>query len=445
VIIDAASAFAHGQVYVALSRCRTLDGLFLTSMLSPRVLIKDGSVTEFMNTAEQQQPDNRRLEQAAVAYRQTLLHELFDFSLLKNRAGRLLYLFNENRALLIPEVVESFGAMDAVIASEMVAVAAKFTMQIDWLLSQNPDITTNAPLQDRVIKACGYFAERLQPQVAPTALMHEQLDIDNKEIRKALHDALRRFREELLRKTACIDSCKNGFSLAAYLDARARGSIEKPEEKKRRRAVRTEGDEEHALSEDNALVVRLKAWRRRTADEADVPAFMILHQKTLLQIASVMPSSEKTLAAIKGMGKKTVARFGDEILRVISEYCAENNIPLPPDPEPTGEVDALPPKVKVDTRQVTFDLVMSGKALVEIAAERGLTLNTIEGHIADFIRKGTVGIDRFMPPGKVLKIRDHFLAQENRGLTAAKNHFGEECSYGELKMVLAHMEFEGPG
>jgi len=445
VIIDAASAFAHGQVYVALSRCRTLEGLFLTSKLSARVLIKDSSVSGFLDKAQQEHPDNGRLQQAAATYRKTLLYELFDFSLLKSRSGRMLYLLQENREILLPEVVESFRALDAMVGAEVVAIAAKFTVQIGNLLSANPDTDSNEPLQDRVRKAAGYFAELLQPRATEIAAMDDKLDSDNKEIRKALHDSLRRFREELLRKTACLDSCRNGFSLAAYLEARAKGSIEKPEEKKRRRAARTDAAEESSLYTDDGLVANLKDWRRRTANEEGMAEFMILHQKTLMQIAAKMPSSFQELLQIKGMGKMKVSRFGDDILQVISEYCAENNTPFTPASEPPVAVDPPRPKEKVDTRSVTFDLFMSGKSIAEIASERNLAQTTIEGHLADFIRKGTLSIDRFLTTDTVARVREFFLSQESRELTPAKNHFGDEFSYGELRMVAACMEFEGAG
>lgn len=442
VIIDAASAFAHGQVYVALSRCRTLEGLFLTSKLSPHVLIKNTSVAEFSEKARLNQPDRKRLRQAAVSYRQSLLYELFDFSLLKNRSRYFLDLLDQNRDNIFPEVIASFQTIDARISSTIIAISIKFTIQIENMLSVNQEIESNRPLQDRVKKAVGYFTEPLQLSIAETATLEDKLDIDNKEIRKAMRKSLQRFQEELRKKNACLESCREGFSLKAYLEARARGCIEKPVEKKRGTA-RPEADDIGVFSGDKALYTKLNDWRRRTAQEEDVPEYMILHQKTLMQIASVMPSSLKALKTIKGMGKRKVNRFGEEILRVISDYCVANGKSFSYDDTPLDESDTPRGKEKVNTKKVTFDLLMSGKSLSEIASKRGLTLSTIEGHIAHYISKGTLGIDRFLPSGKVSRIRKYFISQDEKGLTPAKNHFGNEFSYGELRMVLAHMESEG--
>ena len=74
-VIDASIAFAHGQVYVALSRCRTLDGLVLSSRINQRSIIDNPAISDFVNGTAQNQPDQNKLGglekslPAAVAYR----------------------------------------------------------------------------------------------------------------------------------------------------------------------------------------------------------------------------------------------------------------------------------------------------------------------------------------------------------------------------------------
>jgi hypothetical protein len=334
--------------------------------------------------------------------------------------------------------------MDTNIKSQMVEIAVKFNLQIENLLSDNPEIGSNLKLQDRVMKAVGYFAELLKSCTAGMSNMESKIDIDNIEIRKAIRESLRRFQREIFKKTACMESCGEGFLLKAYLEARSKGSIEKPVEKKSN-PVRPEADDSGTLSEDNALFAKLKAWRFRKARENNVPEFMILHKRAMMQIASMMPSSSKALKAIKGMGKRRVKRFGEEILRIISDHCSENDKQFSYKYEPLEETDAPRGKEKVNTRKITFDLFMSGMTLSEIAFGRNLALSTIEGHIAYYISKGELGIDRFLASDKVSRIREYFLSQGKRDLSPAKSHFGEEFTYGELRMALAHMDYEGVG
>ena len=428
VMIDAASAFAHGQVYVALSRCRTLEGLFLTTRLSPRALIKDSSISEFTEKVEANPPDKERLQEAAVVYQHSLVHDLFDFSPLARRSGFLLKLLEENREKIFPETVDSFQEIDRNIKSRMVDVALKFNSQIDNLLSGEPEIGLNPNLQERIRKAVSYFIDTLKTFTVGFARIENSLDIDNKEIRRSITEAAKRFQEEINIKSVCLESCREGFSLKAYLEARSKGAIEKPAVKKS-----TAGSKADRLDDipeaDTALCEKLKAWRRQKADSEDVPAFMILHQKTLMRIASRMPSSLKALKAVKGMGKRKVETFGEEILGIISDYCTETDKPFSRGDDPPDDKAALSRKEKPNTRKVSLDLFRSGKKPSEIASFRNLSLSTIEGHLAHYISKGELSVHQFLTPDNISRIMAFFSSRGKRELGPARSHFEEKFTY----------------
>jgi len=78
-IIDAQAAFAHGQVYVALSRCKTLEGLVLSSRIQPKSVKHDSTINSFTKSVEENQPDRSHLEASKKLYQQQLLTDLFDF------------------------------------------------------------------------------------------------------------------------------------------------------------------------------------------------------------------------------------------------------------------------------------------------------------------------------------------------------------------------------
>jgi superfamily II DNA helicase RecQ len=67
------------------------------------------------------------------------------------------------------------------------------------------------------------------------------------------------------------------------------------------------------------LVEALKTWRRETARRLGVPAYVVLHDKTIDEIAGRRPRSERHLLGIPGIGPSKLEQYGDEILGVVAE------------------------------------------------------------------------------------------------------------------------------
>ena len=68
---------------------------------------------------------------------------------------------------------------------------------------------------------------------------------------------------------------------------------------------------------DDGLVERLRQWRLERSRADGVPAFVVLHDSTLRELAVVQPQSHGELASIKGLGPAKLERYGDELLAVI--------------------------------------------------------------------------------------------------------------------------------
>lgn len=67
---------------------------------------------------------------------------------------------------------------------------------------------------------------------------------------------------------------------------------------------------------------------RISAFDKYVEEFMIMPQKTLLNIVNTLPSNTSQLSKIKGIGKKKVQQFGEELLFIIKDYCTEHKIEI---------------------------------------------------------------------------------------------------------------------
>jgi ATP-dependent DNA helicase RecQ len=69
---------------------------------------------------------------------------------------------------------------------------------------------------------------------------------------------------------------------------------------------------------DESLVERLRHWRRTRSQADGVPAYVVLHDATLRELASNRPTTIGELAAVKGLGPAKLERYGDDILQVVA-------------------------------------------------------------------------------------------------------------------------------
>ena len=88
-------------------------------------------------------------------------------------------------------------------------------------------------------------------------------------------------------------------------------------------------------------------------------------------------------------------------------------------------------------------MFQSGKTIEEIAAERVMVTSTIEGHLSHFIGLGTLEISHFLPMEQVEEISQYFMEHQTTATGGAKSHFEDKYSFGQLKMVLKHLERHG--
>ncbi|MDR2622172.1 MAG: HRDC domain-containing protein [Dysgonamonadaceae bacterium] len=317
-IIDAQASFAHGQVYVALSRCKTLEGMVLSTPINHHSIINDHTVKGFTEHIGQNQPDETQLNSARIAYQQELLTDLFRFAQFRNRILYIEKIINENKGSIPNPTYNLFHQMFSVLHTEIWEVADKFQIQIRQLLLQQPDVEKNAALQVRIGKAAGYFSGKIKTIILD-ALSKADLDIDNKAVKKQLTDAVNRFEDDAKIKFESLTACLNGFCLTELLQARAIAAIEKTKAKEARKVVTT--DNENIPNPE--LFNQLRAWRAERAIELGVPAYGVFSQKALYEMVTYLPTNKKSLLEINGIGQKKIAQFGSEIIEIIKDYHGE--------------------------------------------------------------------------------------------------------------------------
>jgi len=275
-IIDVSEAFAHGQAYVALSRCRSLEGLILRNPVSPQNIIGDPVVSRFNHQAKAAAPNAETLQEAQNGYQLFLLCELFDMAALESKLIDL--------KISPPTIVKELGE-----------VSAKYIRQMKPERSQS---------------AATYFTEKL------TAVLEELHLILPGFVGKSKDNAFKadKLISWVMTKINMLQQFTSiPFDIETYLQLRAKGKI-KPE-KTYLKMLNAKPNE--------ALYRTLLAWRDKEATKQKIMPRMLLSDKATALIAEKLPATAKALGALKGVGSAKAKDHGSEILQMIKTYQEE--------------------------------------------------------------------------------------------------------------------------
>ena len=317
VIIDAGAAFAFGQVYVALSRCRSLEGITLESPITSSGIYRDMHVAAFNEGFMPLEAVSCRVELEERGYAFDQYRSVFDFN---GACSSLRYMLKLWRGVLSETYPELYAGMEA--ASKALHDAAKvadtFRQQLKNIESSQAQ--DDIYLKERLTKATGYFLPMIRT-VRDAVMDIIGLEIDNKETKKKVNDVL----EELLTEVDIIFNSLENFERGEFgIDTVCRVRTEchlqdrNLARRRKLRKVTRAADEPGIVNEE--LRDRLQQWRSDRFKADNVPAYTIMHQSTLIQIATLIPSTRQELLAIKGFGEASFRKYGEQILEICSEY-----------------------------------------------------------------------------------------------------------------------------
>jgi len=433
-IIDAQAAFAHGQVYVALSRCKSFEGIVLRSKIAYSSVRTDSTVKNYTEEADKNAPDEIHLKHSKVQFQQTLIRELFDFSALKRIFDQSERVFATHEKALLGDLYGQLKVMRMEADAHIFSIADKFGSQLQQFFAQAGLPEENEDLQARIQKASAWFAEKLSTVMLPT-LTNIRVVTDNQAAKKAALESLENLQKQIFVKKTCFTAIKDVFSTHNYLKTKTSADLDF--QAAQRQSAPSAGKAEVLPDTPHpVLFTRLKKWREETAEVHKVERYAVLPTKSLLELVRVLPGSMERLKQVKGIGAVKSGLFGADILDIIQNYCTSNHIE-------TNDLMLPPVVLKPDTKVLSFDLYKAGKSMDEIAEERGMVRSTIEGHLAHFVGLGELDILDLMAAEKVRQIEQFFLANNTATSGEAKAQLGESYSYGEIKLVLKYMEKSG--
>jgi hypothetical protein len=437
-IIDAQAAFAYGQVYVALSRCRTFDGMVLSSPLRSTAIKTDPAISRFSQQTRRRLPGADQLSAAKVGYQQQLIMDCFDFRQLRARLQRLVGLLLGNAGVVQVSGVDDIGDLQRKTEEAICTIGDNFQRQLKGLFSPSTLPAGDAVVIDRITRASAYFGEKIASGPG-RQIPILQVDTDNKALKKKITNALRFLGEEIDVKLAAVQSCRQGFSAPRYFRAISAAAIGTEKKKTATAApVYSEADIAHP-----EMFQALKDWRSRKAEAEGIALYRVMHQKTLVQIAVTLPDTLPALKGIKGVGKRLTERYGEELVDMVENYRRQHNIEAVTLP-PARRAELQPGKPKKttrgDTRQLSLDLFEKGLSLAQIAEERGLVRATIESHMAHWVETGRVAIDSLVSEETRHSIERELTRMQGKPFGEIKHALGAGVSYGEIKLVQAHLK-----
>ena len=195
-----------------------------------------------------------------------------------------------------------------------------------------------------------------------------------------------------------------------------------------------EENHEGGAALDPTLLNMLKDLRKRIAQKAKLPSYVIFQDISLEQMATMYPIDLQELQNIQGVGAGKAKRYGKEFCELIKKYCEENEIERPEELRVRTVAKKSALKVNIIhsiDRQIALD---------DIAEAKGLEFDALLDEIEAIVYSGTkLNIDYFldevMDEERIDEVYDYFMESETDDLDAAIEELGDICTEDEIRLV----------
>ncbi len=219
-VIDASQSFAPGQLYVALSRCRSMQGMRLETRITPSAVIIDNNVNTFINNSRQNSPDENKLAELRNEYFRTLLAELFNFRTMAVAFDEFSRYVLEYVAPIETELFDKYRNASRYFKDNIENVGNRFISLYASGRIDSEVAVKNESFRQKIKAGCQYFLEKFIPLCE--LLNNTPVELENAGYEKRLRNAADILWFEMhLKKTVFKGLLTEDFTPAIYMRLKA--------------------------------------------------------------------------------------------------------------------------------------------------------------------------------------------------------------------------------
>ncbi|MBV9960747.1 MAG: helix-turn-helix domain-containing protein, partial [Parafilimonas sp.] len=435
-VIDAGQAFAPGQVYVALSRCTTLNGIVLKSQINNSGLHIDKRIVEFSERNANEENLKQELHQSKKQYQQTILLVLFDFAMVIKQFEELHKTVKDHLAAFNADLMSWLNEFENKLNALQIT-AVKFQLQLQKFCAADFLPEENNALQQRLIAASNYFIQQTNEITA--FIKQSPASTDSKQHAKAYNDVLKEVFILLEEKKHLLHCCLQNFSVNNYYQQKK--NFITPAFNINAYATASEIKTE---SPHPVLHKQLRELRNKICEQKKLPVFYVANSASIDEMAQYLPQNLDEIVKIQGFGQAKAKQYGHAFLKIISDYCAEHDLSSTIHiKQPKKELrEKAIKEEKDDSKSISYKLHKEGNSIEEIASIRNLAVSTIESHLTFYIRRGIISVNELVRTEKLILIEPHIADTKETSITPIKQKLGDAVSFGEIRMVIASKEWE---
>lgn len=232
------------------------------------------------------------------------------------------------------------------------------------------------------------------------------------------------------------------------LTEKSRGILSGTDDVRLTRATRAETTKSKQIEAswegvDRGLFDVLRAWRRAQADLRQVPPFVIFSDATLRQIAAVRPSGLQQLRSLYGIGQAKLEEFGAEIVELVRQYARTSGVALDQPPPKPAALEKEPRRVTA-AMDHAFSLFANGASLDDVMQSTQRARSTASEYLAEYITtRRPESVAPWVADDRYTTIAAAAQKVGTERLRPIRDELGEEFSWEEIRIVLAHMSIRG--